>query len=210
MHNCKIDGTLDQRSTEEIAVLLDRVDGDGRDRLLDAMATVRDLLGGEHGRPAGPVLREPGPGDLGWIVQRHGALYAHEYGYDETFEGLVAGIIAEYARGHDPARERAWIAEVDGRRAGCVLCVREDDRTARLRVLLVEPAARGRGVGSALVAQCLRFARDAGYARIVLSTYDAHAEAGRIYRRAGFVLDDQRPVRAFGHDLIDQAWSRPL
>jgi DNA-binding MarR family transcriptional regulator/GNAT superfamily N-acetyltransferase len=200
--------TLDRRSTDEVTALLARLDADGSDRLLGAMATIRELLGGRP--PRGEVvLREPRPGDLGWILQRHGDLYAREYGYDETFEGLVARIVADFA-GHDPARERAWIAEVDGARAGCVMCVRRDDTTAQLRLLLVEPAARGRGVGGRLVDECLAFARAAGYARISLFTYDAHAEARRIYERAGFTLDEHRPVRAHGRDLVEQTWSRAL
>ena len=206
--------TLDRRSTDEIAALLDRLDADGGDRLLRAMAEVRGLLGGRA--PRGEVsLRAPHPGDLGWMVQRHGDLYAREYGYDQTFEGMVARIVADFAAGrhgagHDPARERAWIAEVDGARAGCVLCARRDDATAQLRLLLVEPAARGRGVGRRLVDECLAFARAAGYGRIVLFTYDAHAEARRIYERVGFALDEQRPVRAHGRDLVEQIWSRDL
>jgi DNA-binding MarR family transcriptional regulator/GNAT superfamily N-acetyltransferase len=200
--------TLDRRSTEEVAALLARLDADGSDRLLGAMAVIRELLGGRP--PRGEVvLRGPRPGDLGWMVQRHGDLYAREYGYDETFEGLVARVVADYA-GHDPARERVWIAEVDGVRAGCVMCVRKDETTAQLRLLLVEPTARGRGVGGRLVDECLAFARAAGYAGISLFTYDAHAEARRIYERTGFALDQQRPVRAHGRDLIEQLWSRAL
>jgi DNA-binding MarR family transcriptional regulator/predicted GNAT family acetyltransferase len=200
--------TLDQRSSAEVAALLDRLAGDDRDRLLGAMAAIRDLLGGRAPR-GGVVLREPEPGDLGWIVACHGALYAREYGYDETFEGLVAGIVADFA-GHDPGRERAWIAEVDGVRAGSVLCARRDDTTAQLRLLLVEPAARGQGVGRRLVDECLGFARAAGYDRITLFTYDAHAGARRIYQRVGFTLAEQRPARAYGRDLMEQVWSRDL
>jgi DNA-binding MarR family transcriptional regulator/GNAT superfamily N-acetyltransferase len=201
--------TLDQRSTDEIGALLDRLDADDRDRLLAAMGTVRELLGGRPDRGA-VVVRQSAAGDLGWIVQRHGALYAREYGYDETFEGLVARIVADYAAQHDPAAERAWIAEVDGRRAGCVMCVRRDADTAQLRVLLVEPTARGRGVGGRLVDECLEFARAAGYRRIVLFTYDSHGEARRIYQRVGFALDEQRPVHAYGRQLVEQLWSRTL
>ncbi len=226
--------TLDERSAAETAALLARLDERDRRRLLGAMATVEHLLGGPGpaggtgpapiGPPAGPgpagrpgpvpaclvVLRAPLPGDLGWMVQRHGALYAHEYGWDETFEGLVARIAADFAAGHDPRREAAWIAEVDGEPGGSIMCVRDDDTTARLRVLLVEPAARGMGIGGRLVEECLRFARRAGYRRITLLTYDALADARRLYQRAGFTLAGQRPVTAYGHGLVEQSWSRPL
>jgi GNAT superfamily N-acetyltransferase len=156
------------------------------------------------------VLRAPAPGDLGWMVQRHGDLYAREYGWDATFEGLVAGIVRDFAAGHDPRREAAWIAEVDGTPVGSVMCVRDDDTTARLRVLLVEPAARGSGIGGRLVTECVRFAQRAGYRRMTLLTYDVLADARRIYQRAGFALDAQRPVRAYGHDLVEQRWTREL
>jgi DNA-binding MarR family transcriptional regulator/GNAT superfamily N-acetyltransferase len=215
--------TLDRRSTEEIGALLARLPEDERETLLTAMATIRRLLGGgsapgpaRAGRAPGGnarrdvVLRAPAPGDLGWILERHGALYAREYGYDATFEGMVARIIADFAAGHDPAREAAWIAELDGRRVGSILCVRRDDTTAQLRVLLVEPGARGLGIGGRLVDECLAFARRAGYARIVLFTYDVHSEARRIYERAGFRLDEQHPTHAHGRPLVDQLWSLTL
>jgi len=212
--------TLDSRSAGEIGELLDRLGETDQRRLLGAMATIRALLDSEPDGITGGsgdrsgrhviVLRAPGPGDLGWIVQRHGDLYAREYGWDATFEGLVAGIVARFAADHDPGREAAWIAEVDGAPVGCVMCVRDDDTTARLRVLLVEPAARGSGIGARLVTECLRFAQRAGYRRMTLLTYDVLADARRIYERAGFTLDAQAPARAYGHDLVEQTWSRAL
>ena len=149
-------------------------------------------------------------GDLGWVVERHGALYRQKYGWDERFEGFVAGIVSQFLAGHDPARERAWVAEVDGRRAGFVACTRDDDDTARLRLLLVEPSARGLGIGGRLVDECLRFAAAAGYHRITLFTCDVLADARRLYQRAGFTLDDEHQAHDFGTTVVEQNWSRDL
>ncbi|GAA3744342.1 GNAT superfamily N-acetyltransferase [Spinactinospora alkalitolerans] len=150
------------------------------------------------------------PGDLGWVVLAHGEVYADQYGWDTGFEVLVSRIVADYAGDHDPAREAAWIAEVDGRRVGCVFCVAADARTAKLRILLVHPSARGMGIGSRLVDRCLRFAEEAGYRRITLWTNDVLVSARRIYEAAGFELLDEEPHRSFGRDLIGQNWSREL
>jgi len=199
---------LDERSAREIQRLLDRLHAADQRRLLRAMATIRGLLSS----PTQPVLalRDPRPGDYGWAVARHGELYATEYGWDASFEALVAGIVADFARVHDPDRERAWIAEIDGERAGCVFCVRDDESTARLRVLLVEPDARGMGVGGRLVAECTDFARSVGYRRLVLLTYDVLAGARRLYQRAGYRLVHQEPQRRYGHDVVEQEWSLDL
>jgi DNA-binding MarR family transcriptional regulator/predicted GNAT family acetyltransferase len=201
--------TLDERSSAEIATLLDGLRDEDRRRLRRAMDTVREILDGTP-RPAAFALRAPGPGDFGWVVQRHGVLYAEEYGWDESMEALVARVVADYAHGHDPERERAWIAEVAGRPAGSIFCVRRDDRTAQLRLLLVDPDARGTGIGAALVDECVRFARAAGYARIVLWTNDVLAGARRIYERAGFTLASAKPHRSFGHDLVGEDWTLEL
>ncbi|BCB81299.1 helix-turn-helix domain-containing GNAT family N-acetyltransferase [Phytohabitans flavus] len=200
---------LEQRSDAQIAELIGSLGEVDQRRLLGAMGTIRELLG-ERPRADLVVLRPPAPGDLGWVVQRHGAIYAREFGWDESFEALVARVIADYAAAHDPRREAAWIAEVDGEPVGCVLCVRRDDTTAQLRLLLVEPTARGLGVGSRLVEECLRFARRAGYERIMLWTYDRTVDAHRIYKRLGFTLDEEKKARAFGHDMVDEIWSRDL
>ena len=150
------------------------------------------------------------PGDLGWVVQRHGEIYAAEFDWDTSFEALVAGIVADYAKEHDAAREAAWIAEVDGRRAGCVMCVAKDDRVARLRILLVDPSARGLGLGHRLVAECVDFARRAGYEELVLWTNDKLTAARRIYDRAGFRLVAEEAHHSFGHDLRGQTMALRL
>ena len=200
---------LDRRSADEIASVLDALSEDDQRRLVASMDAVRDVL--THAPPtAGFVLRSPRPGDLGWIVQRHGALYAQQYGWDESFEALVARIVADYAEQHDPRREAAWIAEVDGEPAGCVLCVRREEDVAQLRLLLVDPRARGRGIGGRLIEECLRFAQRAGYTRITLWTNDVLHEARRLYERAGFELVESAPHHSFGHDLVEQTWARPL
>jgi GNAT superfamily N-acetyltransferase len=156
------------------------------------------------------VLREPGPGDLGWVVARHGSVYAAEYGWNAEFEGLVARIVADYAAAHDPRREAAWIAELDGEPVGCVFCVARDNTTAQLRILLVDPAARGLGIGARLVAECLRFATAAGYKSMMLWTNDVLTSARRIYEAAGFRLVDEEPHHSFGQDLVGQVWERRL
>ena len=200
---------LDRRSVDDIAALMAHLDAAERDRLLAAMGTVRSLLSPERA-PAQVTLREPGPGDLGWVVARHGALYAEEYGWDATFEALVARILADFVEHRDPARERGWIAERGGEPVGCVFCVRADETTAKLRLLLVEPSARGLGVGGRLVDECLAFAKAAGYRRITLWTNDVLTAARRIYERAGFALVHREPHRSYGHDLTGETWERDL
>lgn len=150
------------------------------------------------------------PGDLGWVVMAHGEVYAAEFGWDTGFEALVARIVADYADGRDPAREAAWIAEVDGTRAGCVFCLAADRTTAKLRILLVHPAARGRGLGTRLVEECLEFARTAGYRRMTLWTDDVLVAARRIYQARGFELVEEERHHSFGHDLVGQSWARDL
>ena len=200
---------LDARSAAQTRDMLAAVHGDERRRLLDGMRVITEVLS-ESPRPRGYLLRAPQPGDMGWVVQRHGAMYAEEFGWDETFEALVARLVADYVDNRDPEREAAWIAEVDGMPAGCVFCVRKDDRTAQLRMLLIEPWARGLGIGSRLVEEVLRFARRAGYSDITLWTNDVLVGARRIYQRAGFTLDDEARHHSFGHDLVEENWSRRL
>ncbi|MCX2947716.1 GNAT family N-acetyltransferase [Lentzea sp. NEAU-D7] len=150
------------------------------------------------------------PGDLGWVVQAHGELYAQEHDWDTSFEAMVAKIVGDYAVDHDPAGEGAWIAELDGQRVGCVFCVREDDTTAKLRVLLVHPDARGHGAGNKLVSTCVEFAQKAGYARMVLWTVDGLKSARKIYEAHGFELREETPQHSFGHAVTGQLWARDL
>ncbi|MFK4595904.1 bifunctional helix-turn-helix transcriptional regulator/GNAT family N-acetyltransferase [Streptomyces pristinaespiralis] len=203
---------LDERSRQAVGALVADVPERDRDRLAEALGTVRELLSQVRtGSAAEPVVRDPAPGDLGWIVQRHGALYAAEYGWDAGFEGLVARIVADFAQEHDPRLERVWIAELDGRPVGSVMCVRDDEPdTARLRLLLVEPEARGHGLGDRLVRTAVDFARDAGYRDMVLWTNDVLTAARRIYRRAGFTLVAEKPHRSYGADLVGQDWRLSL
>jgi DNA-binding MarR family transcriptional regulator/predicted N-acetyltransferase YhbS len=198
--------TLDARSSDDSRRLLEALSGDDRERVLEAMATIRSLLG--EGVAPEVTLRPAGPGDLGWILSRHGALYAREYGWDIRMEANVARIIAEYAQAHDPAREAVWIAAAGGRRAGSIMCVERSPGVAQLRLLLVEPSARGLGVGSLLVNECLDFARRAGYGEIVLWTNSVLHTARRIYERAGFALVHEE--REDWPDPVFQTWSRAL
>lgn len=201
---------LDSRSAEQVATLLsDLSEGDQR-RVVEAMETVRAVLGSTP-RPGDYDIRRLRPGELGWVVQRHGVLYAEEYGWDDTFEALVARIVADYVDDRDPRREAAWIAEAGGQPVGCVFCVRgDDDATAKLRLLLVEPAARGMGIGGRLVDECIRFARSAGYRTLTLWTNDVLVAARRIYQRAGFELVEENEHHSFGHDLVGQYWRLEL
>jgi DNA-binding MarR family transcriptional regulator/N-acetylglutamate synthase-like GNAT family acetyltransferase len=197
--------TLDERSARQIEAVLEGLAGEERRRLLDAMATIRDVLGDSR-RQRRVMLRPLRIGDLGWVVGRHGVVYAEEYGWDQSFEALVARIVADYGQHHDSQRENAWIAEIDGEAVGCVFCVHKDDETAQLRILLVEPSARGFGVGTALVDACIEFARRAGYQKMVLWTNSVLEAARRIYERAGFKLLDEQPHHSYGHDLVSQWW----
>ncbi|MFF7769731.1 GNAT family N-acetyltransferase [Streptomyces massasporeus] len=210
---------LDERARETVGAMLDTVRAEDRPRLAEAMRTVRTILGDGDGdgdgdgapRPEDVVLRDPAPGDLGWIVQRNAALYAAEYGFDADYEGLVARIVADYGEDHDPNLERTWIAELDGRPVGCVMCVRDDTPgAARLRLLLVEPDARGLGIGDRLVGALVDFAREAGYREVVLWTNDILGSARRIYQRHGFVLVAEKPHHSFGQDLTGQDWRLDL
>ncbi|MGH8791626.1 MAG: bifunctional helix-turn-helix transcriptional regulator/GNAT family N-acetyltransferase [Stackebrandtia sp.] len=201
---------LDTGSAAHVRGLLSGLSRSGQRELTEAMETVRRLLGDDKPDEAQVRLRAPRPGDLGWVISRNGALYAAEHGWNADYEALVARIVADFAADHDPSCEAAWIAEIDGEPVGAIFCVRADAETAKLRVLLVEPSARGRGVGAALVDECLGFARDVGYRRMTLFTTNVLAPARRLYQRAGFRLDSEQEERLFGRDLTTQTWSRDL
>ena len=185
------------------------LDAGERRRLAAAMDEIEQLTT-RTARDAAVVLRDPEPGDLGWVAARHGALYAAEHGWNTDFEALVARIVADFHDELEPGRERAWIADVGGRRAGCVFAKQRDDTTAQLRLLLVEPWARGLGLGRRLVDTCLDFARHAGYGSIMLWTNDVLVAARRIYEAVGFELVEEEPHHSFGHDLVGQIWRRDL
>ena len=203
---------FDRRSGEEVRAAISHLRGAEQDRLVGAMRDIEALLEGKVPAKvdAAFVLRDPRPGDYGWIIHRHGALYAQEYAWDATFEALVAGIVAKFVRDFQPKRERCWIAERDGWIVGCVFLVERSATVAQLRLLLVEPSARGLGVGSELVAQCIAFARAAGYRRMMLWTNDILHAARRIYQRAGFKLVKSESHASFGHRLVGQNWEFKL
>jgi DNA-binding MarR family transcriptional regulator/N-acetylglutamate synthase-like GNAT family acetyltransferase len=201
---------LNARSREEIGAMLRPLPASEQASLVDAMGAVERLLGAKAESRAPYVLRPPAPGDMGWVVSRHGALYAQEYGFDETFEALVAEIVARFVQSFDARRERCWIAEKDGDNVGAVFVVGKSATVAQLRLLLVEPKARGLGIGARLVDETLRFARQAGYRRIVLWTQSNLAAARAIYQKAGFRLARSERHHSFGHDLVGEYWERKL
>jgi DNA-binding MarR family transcriptional regulator/N-acetylglutamate synthase-like GNAT family acetyltransferase len=201
---------LDARSRNDVGAMLGGMSMAGQERLVGAMRTIEGLLS-VRPEPVDPyLLRSPWPGDMGWVVHRHGVLYAREYGWDEQFEALVAEIVATFIRQYDPRLERCWIAERDGEIVGCVFLVRESEAIAKLRLLLVEPKVRGLGIGSRLVEECIRFARQAGYRKITLWTNDVLNSARRIYEAMGFRLVHEEPHHSFGSDLVGQTWELML
>jgi DNA-binding MarR family transcriptional regulator/GNAT superfamily N-acetyltransferase len=201
---------LDRSSEAAISAMLEALDERGRGRVVGAMATIAHVL--EPVRPERPalLLRSHRPGDIGWVISRHGAVYAQEYGWDVSFEALVAEIGAAFIKSFDPAREHCWIAEIDGEPVGSIVLVKSSDEVAKLRLLLVEKTARGLGVGRALTEQCIRFARASGYRKIVLWTQSCLIAARDIYRRAGFRLVAEEPHHSFGVDLIGETWELTL
>ncbi len=201
---------LDRRSREEVAGMLGGLSEEDQRGLLDATRTIEDILSGDAVSPEPFLLRRQEPGDMGWVVQRHGELYAREYGWDERFEALVARIVADFVDSYDPDKERCWIAEANGNNVGCVFVVRESDEVAKLRLLLVEPDARGMGLGARLVEVCIRFARDRGYRKLVLWTNNVLHSARHIYEEQGFKLVEEERHHSFGTDLVGQNWELEL
>lgn len=194
-------------SRRDVAAMLERLPPTAQQDLVAAMKQIEGLLG----EPSPSyLLRNPQPGDMGWIIHRQAVLYAQEYGWNNEYEALVADILAKFVREFDPARERCWITEKDGKVIGSVFVVRQDDTTAKLRLLYVDPCARGLGIGSRLVDECLRFSRQAGYARMVLWTNSILTDARRIYDKAGFQLVEEEAHRSFGKDLVGQVLARDL
>ncbi len=201
---------LDQRSRDEVAEMLNDHSEEDQQRLLKAMQTIESILdrGLKFSEPF--FLRQHEPGDMGWVTHRHGVLYAQEYGWDERFEALVAQIVAQFINNYNPARERCWIAEMNGEIVGSVFVVQGSEAIARLRLLLVEPKARGLGLGTRLVEECIRFARRCGYQKLVLWTQSVLVEARHIYQKSGFTLVEQEEHHSFGHDLVGETWELAL
>jgi DNA-binding MarR family transcriptional regulator/GNAT superfamily N-acetyltransferase len=201
---------LDARSQAQIGALLRDLSDSEQVRLVAAVRTIERLLCPGSDKPASYLLRPHRPGDMGWVTQRHGALYAEEYGWDMRFEALVAEIVAQFLSAFDPRRECCWIAEKDGENVGSVFLVKETETTAKLRLLLVEPSARASGIGSRLVHECLRFARQAGYTKVLLWTNSVLVAARRLYQRERFRLIAEEPHCSFGHKLVGETWELTL
>ncbi|MGH2571207.1 MAG: bifunctional helix-turn-helix transcriptional regulator/GNAT family N-acetyltransferase [bacterium] len=205
-------GQLDLAARDGIASLLGGLSEADQKRLVEAMHVIETLLGAPHEERVPYILRPHRSGDMGWVVERHGVLYRREYGWDEQFEALVADIVAQFLREFDPERERCWIAEREGESVGSVFLVKHPERegVARLRLLLVEPSARGLGIGGRLVAECSRFASSAGYRTITLWTNNVLHAARRIYEKEGYRLAHEEPHHSFGNDLVGQTWELDL
>lgn len=199
---------LDARSRDEVSGMLGKLAAPEQARLVSALQTVESVL--ESKTHSEITLRPHRPGDMGWVVHRHGALYFQEYGWDERFEALVAGIAKDFVDDFDPERERCWIAEMGGEPIGSVFVVKQSTTTAKLRLLLVEPGARGQGVGKRLVAECVAFARQKGYRKLVLWTQSNLTAARAIYKAAGFRLAKREPHNSFGYDLTGEYWQLDL
>jgi DNA-binding MarR family transcriptional regulator/N-acetylglutamate synthase-like GNAT family acetyltransferase len=201
---------LERSSQDHVGQMLGALADEDRKRLLGAMESIERLLGTARAPLPAAILRDPRPGDMGFVVQSHGARYASEYGFDSSFEALVAEIVSKFISSFDASRERCWIADIDGRPVGSVFLVRSDDEVAKLRLLLVEPSARGQGLGQRLVAECISFARACGYRKITLWTQSNLIAARKIYQDAGFTLVKTEPHRSFGQNLIGETWEREL
>src|ERR671911_1773522 len=201
---------LDARSRNDIGAMLGGMSTAEQERLVGAMQTIEGLLSVSPEPVVPYLLRTHEPGDMGWVVYRHGVLYAGEYGWDERFEALVARIVADFIDGYDPKKERCWIAEMAGERVGCVFVVKASDTVAKLRLLLVEPGARGLGLGNRLVEECIRFSRNRGYEKLTLWTNSVLDVARHIYEEKGFELVEEEEHHSFGKYLVGQNWELKL
>jgi DNA-binding MarR family transcriptional regulator/N-acetylglutamate synthase-like GNAT family acetyltransferase len=201
---------LNARSYSQIEAMLNPIPPDDQRRLVAAMRSIEELLGAQPETKVPYILRLHQPGDIGWVVHRHGLLYATEYGWDEHFEALVASVVAQFIQNYDPKRERCLIAEMNGEIVGSVFLVKQSDSVAKLRLLLVEPKARGLGIGTRLVGECIRLARQLGYTTLTLWTNSVLVAARHIYEQAGFQLVSQEPHHSFGHDLVGETWELAL
>lgn len=201
---------LDARQQDAVATMLRELPAEGQLRMVQSMSEIERLLDPVAAADGSFALRDLRPGDLGWIIHRQGVLYHEEYGWDATFEALVAEIAGDFVQHHDPERERCWIAEYRGEVVGSIFCVRKSATVAKLRLLYVEPTARGLGIGTRLVDECIAFARAADYRKMTLWTQSALTSARRVYERAGFTLVHEEPHHSFGADLVAQTWERGL
>lgn len=201
---------LEAKSQKLASMMLSHLSGADQRRLVDAMHIIESLLGGETRATVDYSLRSPRPGDMGWVVQLHGAFYAAAYAWDESFEALTAEIVAKFVQNFDPKRERCWIAERDGANLGCVFLVKKSNQVAKLRLLLVDPSAHGLGIGKRLVSECIGFAREVGYRKMTLWTQSNLVAARGIYKNAGFRMVKQWPVKQFGHKMTSETWDLKL
>ncbi|HKC62178.1 MAG TPA: helix-turn-helix domain-containing GNAT family N-acetyltransferase [Pyrinomonadaceae bacterium] len=201
---------LNARQDNEVGAMLNGLPQEDQNRLIESMRTIQRMLGAEPEQRVPYILRPHQPGDMGWVVHRHGVLYSREYGWDEHFESLVAGIVADFIKNYNPKRERCWMAEREGEIVGSVFLVEKSKTVGQLRLLLVEPKARGLGIGKRLVDECIRFARQVGYRKIMLWTNDVLDAARHIYEQAGFRLVKEEAHHSFGHDLVGQNWELTL
>ena len=201
---------LNVRARKEVGALMTRLPQSEQNRLVRSMRFIESSLKGQSGKDRPIIIREHQSGDMGWVIHRHGVLYAQEYGWNEEFEALVAEIAARFIRNYDPKLERCWIAERDGEIVGSVFLVKKSNSVGQLRMLLVEPSARGLGIGERLVSECIRFSRQAGYRKVTLWTNSVLDAARHIYEKAGFKLVHEAPYKAFGHNLVEQTWDLRL
>ncbi len=201
---------LERRAKRQVGALLGGLSATEQEQLVSSMQAIEAMMAATRRAAPEIILREPRPGDLGWVVARHAELYAREYGWADNFEGVCAQIVADFAGNHDASRNRGWIAEMDGQRVGCVFLVQDSVLVARLRLLLVEPVARGRGLGTRLTQACIAFARASGYQSITLWTHSILTPARHIYEGAGFRLTSSKPMRNFGQDVVSEHWNLVL